>query len=422
MVSEPPAVDGAADAGAAARWRSLALGAFAVAMPLGIAVQQGALALLGGVFVVSCVQARRLPRSPLDGWLAVFAAALLISTAFSPDPMRSLAAYPRLWIVLAFFATYHLARTRVEVERLAWLMIASASLVAVYGVVQHYTGIDLARTLLGKPADVDRFWLGGGWRTKGLHPSGITYAHNVLFPLTLASGYALAGGVARRRRLLLTIGWLAMLLALVFSATRGVWIAFAIVLLLMAIVRGGRSAIAALAGLALLLAALGGMDAGIRERARTAFDLAANIPRTQIWRANLDMARERPLLGWGYGSYKHIRQPFYDRYPEADTTAHAHNDFLQTLVDGGALALAAFVALFARILVIGGRGYRAMTAADEPARSLAIAAWLAVVGFLIGGLTQYNFGDAEVVVCLWFTVALSMRLADQRAAAPPPLR
>ena len=34
-----------------------------------------------------------------------------------------------------------------------------------------------------------------------------------------------------------------------------------------------------------------------------------------------------------------------------------------------------------------------------------------MVGFLIGGLTQYNFGDAEVAIVWWATVGLMLRLA-----------
>ncbi len=41
---------------------------------------------------------------------------------------------------------------------------------------------------------------------------------------------------------------------------------------------------------------------------------------------------------------------------------------------------------------------------------MALGALLAVVGFLVGGLTQYNFGDAEVAIYLWFTVAILLRL------------
>ncbi len=418
---------GVADLSVTDRLRPFVLGAFALALPLGIAAQQCALGLLAGLFVVECVRARRMPTSPLDVPLALFLAALLLSTGFCPEPVRSLKAYDRLWIVTAFFATYHLTRTSADVERLVRITVASAAVVAAYGIVQHFTGVDFARTLLGKSADVDPFWLGTGYRTKGLHPSGITYAHNVLFPLTLATVYGLADGMAARRRALVAVGWTLMVLALVFSATRGVWIAFAVVLVLAGCVRGGKAGVAALAGLVVLVGLLIGMDAGIRERARSGFDLAANVPRTQIWRANVDMARERPLLGWGYGSYKHVRQQFYERYADVDTTAHAHNNFLQTLVDGGALALATFLGIFGRMLTAGWRGYRATRPGDEPTRSLILAATLAIVGFLVGGLTQYNFGDAEVVVYLWFTAALLLRLTtlalpDQRAAEPPFLR
>ncbi|MBI3767438.1 MAG: O-antigen ligase family protein [Deltaproteobacteria bacterium] len=408
------AVEPAPTRGDRVRWALLAF--FAASLPLGIALQQTALALLLAWFVVAPILGMSrdvVPwraRSPLDVPLAVLAAALLLSTVFCPAPLRSLRSYDRLWIVAAYFATYHLVRTRAEAERLIAITIAAAAVVAVYGVVQHFTGLDLARALVGKPSDLHLFWLGEGYRTKGLHPSGITYAHNLLFPLTFATGYILAGALTPRRRLALLCAWTVMVLALVFSVTRGVWLAFGVVLLLMGLLRGGRTAIAAGAGLAVLVALLVGVDPGIRTRARSAFDLPANLGRTQIWRANLDMARARPLLGWGYGNYKSVRQSFYDRYPDADTTAHAHNDFLQMQVDGGLVSLVAFVALFAVIVRRGWRGYRAFDPAAEPTRSLTLAALLAVVGFLVGGLTQYNFGDAEVVIYLWFTVGILLRL------------
>jgi O-antigen ligase len=415
-VSDPPPPSGDVRV---ERLRWMALAVLAGSLPLGIAVQQTALALALACLAVVVWRSRRVPRSPLDLPLAGFAAALLVSTAFCPDPLRSLRAYDRLWIVAAFFATYHLARTRAEIERLLAITTAVAAVVAVYGIAQHFTGVDLARTILGKPPDLDPFWLGRGYRTKGLHPSGITYAHNLLFPLTFATGWAVAPGVPAGRRAALVAGWAAMVLALVFSVTRGVWLAFAVVLLLMALVRGGRTAVAAGVGLVVLVLLLVGVDPGIRARARSAFDIPANLGRTQIWRANLDMARERPLLGWGYGRYKTIRQPFYDRYPDADTTAHAHNDFLQMQVDGGLVTLVAFVALFAAALGRGWRTYRALDPTEEPARTLALALLLAVVGFLVGGLTQYNFGDAEVVIYLWFTVALLLRLGTVASAETP---
>src|SRR6185369_17019877 len=114
------------------------LALLAAALPLGIAVQQTALALVLVYFAYDVWTHGRAPRSPLDVPLAVFFGALLLSTAFCPSPLKSLASYDRLWIVGAFFATYHLVRTRAEVERLIAITVVAAAIVAAYGVVQHF--------------------------------------------------------------------------------------------------------------------------------------------------------------------------------------------------------------------------------------------------------------------------------------------
>ena len=124
------------------------------------------------------------------------------------------------------------------------------------------------------------------------------------------------------------------------------------------------------------------------------------------------MIKERPLLGWGYGNYKKFRDPYYQRYPEADTTAHAHNNFLQIWVDGGLLGVGAFVYLFWVILRKGWQAYRLLPAEAEPLRSIALGGVLSVVGFLLSGLTQYNFGDAEVAILLWATVGVVIRVGE----------
>ena len=149
---------------------------------------------------------------------------------------------------------------------------------------------------------------------------------------------------------------------------------------------------------------------GVRERAAQVFDLdaPANLARSRIWQANIDMISDRPLFGWGYGNYKRFREPYYAPYPQADTDAHAHNTFLQVWVDSGWLGLVAFLALMATVLGKGWWIYRGLSV--EPLKSYALGIVLGIVGFLIGGLTQHNFGDAEVVIVLWALVGVLMRL------------
>ena len=122
------------------------------------------------------------------------------------------------------------------------------------------------------------------------------------------------------------------------------------------------------------------------------------------------MIKERPLLGWGYGNYKRFRDVYYQRYPEVDTTAHAHNNLLQMWVDGGVIGLGAFLFLFWSILKLGWLAYQRLPAEDEPLRSLTLGGFLSIIGFLVGGLTQYNFGDAEVVLVMWAIVGVLIRV------------
>ncbi len=409
--------------GSRAHWDTVrwgALGVFVASWSLPIAMQQTALGCLLACLGYELWRERRLPRTPLDGPVGLFVAALLVSTLLSPDPLQSFSGYRKLWLAGGGWAVFVLVRDRSEVHTLLAISVGVASLVAAYGILQHFTGIDLAKTLVGKETNLSTWGYGSGlYRTKALHPSTITYAHNLLFPLTLVTAWSVAGRLPAARRMLLLLGWALMAGSLVFSLTRGVWLAYAGVFLLCGAL-GGRGAWRGLVagGLVCGLIFFSAGDS-VWERARTVFDFDAgvNIGRTQIWQANLDMMKERPLTGWGYGNYKQFRGPYYARYAGADHSGHAHNNFIQVGVDTGLLGLAAFGFLLWSILRLGGRAVVAQRAGPLHGPSLGV--WLGLVGFLLGGFTQYNWGDAEVALAWWANVGLLMRIytLDTQTAA-----
>ena len=379
------------------------LALFFFSFPLPVAFQQTTLGLLLVLMAVHCWHERCWPTTVLDRPLLLLFGALLLSTLFSPAIGNSLVSYRKLWLVGAFFVTATLIQKPKDIERLISLLVIVASVVAAYGIVQHYTGIDLSKQLQGKPSSIDPFWFGRneGFRTKGFHPSGITFAHNLLFPLTFVTVWLSCARLALRQRFLLGLGWLLMIFALLFSLTRGVWVAYVVVLLALGLVRGGRTLLGVVGSTVILGVLFISAGAGVQERLRSTFDLVQNLPRSQIWQANIDMIKERPLLGWGYGNYRMFRDPFYDRHPQANHTGHAHNTFLQVGVDSGLLGLAAFLYFFWSLLHTGWQTYQHIPPEDEPFRSMILGAFLSIIGFLVGGLTQHNFGDAEVVIVMW---------------------
>jgi len=405
--------------GLAGRMGTTLLALFFISFPLPVSFQQAILGALLAVVAVRCWQTQKVPTTPLDGPLFVFFGAVLLSTVSCPEVLNSLAGYRKLWLVGAFFVTATLTEKPRDVERCVKLLVISASVVAAYGIVQHYAGIDLNKQLRGKPPSLDPFWFGRdeGWRTKGFHPSGITFAHSLLLPLAFATAWLSCAGLGLRQRLLLVLGWGLMVFALLFSLTRGVWLAYLVVLLLLGVIRGGKTLAGVTVGAVVLGILLFTAGVGVRERLRSSFDLVHNLPRSQIWQANIDMIKERPLFGWGYGNYRTFRDPFYERHPEANHTGHAHNTFLQVAVDNGLIGLAAFLYLFWSLLRLGWETYQRLSSEDEPLRSLILGAFLSIVGFLVGGVTQHNFGDAEVVVVMWAIAGVIARAWKWRPGA-----
>jgi O-antigen ligase len=396
-----------------------------VSLSLPIAFQQTALGLLLAFLAYWGWRQKGFSLTPLDLPLLGVFVAFLLATLFSPAVLSSLAAYRKLWLVGAFWGVYHLVSGPREAWRLLSLFMIVAVVVAVYGIVQHFTGLDLSKQLTGKASNLSFLWNdeSGTFRTKAFFPSTITYAHNLLFPLTLLTAWLFVAGLTWRERLLLLVGWSLMVLALLFSVNRGVGMAYVVVLAGLAFKKGKRSFVAVSICLTLLGLLFLGSDARIRARYSLLFDLQNNISRIEIWRANFDMIQERPFLGWGYGNHKRFRDRYYAQHPEGETQSHSHNNFLQMWVDGGVLGLGAFLYLGWVMVRSGWRAYRLLPSTAEPLRTMALGGTFSIVGFFIGGLTQYNFGDAEVVIVLWAMVGLVMRMpewarAHESGAAP----
>ena len=128
--------------------RTILLTVFVVSLPLSVALQQTALGLLLALLAYRSWQNPQIPSSPLDWPLLAFFVALLLSSMLSPLPLRSLFALRKLWLVGAFFVVYHLVREPQEMWRLVSQMLVVTAAVAVYGIIQYFTGIDLDLSLI----------------------------------------------------------------------------------------------------------------------------------------------------------------------------------------------------------------------------------------------------------------------------------
>jgi O-antigen ligase len=143
-----------------------------------------------------------------------------------------------------------------------------------------------------------------------------------------------------------------------------------------------------------------------------------NAGRVGIYAANLDIIHDHPVLGLGFGRYQTAARPYYDAHPDADRRSHAHNNFLQIAAEAGLVGLGAFALLYAMALRLGWTAIR--EAPDRDTWQVAAGACAGLLGFLVGGLTQYTFGDAEVAIAMWTALALLMRCHEAAVARARP--
>ena len=221
-------------------------------------------------------------------------------------------------------------------------------------------------------------------------------------------------GAARRR---LGAPWLLMLWGLVVTYTRGAWIGFAGgVLTVAATVRRGRWVL--VGGLLFLAAGALVSPYELRHRFLSMADPeeAGVRERIYMWKSGLAMWRERPVLGVGPGGVKRD----YVRYAREEAvkkrTGHVHNTPLQILVERGVLGLAAWLWLWIAFYAHAIRRLRRLPAEAVAERALVIGGIAAITGFLIGGLSEYNFGDSEVVMVAWAIMALPWVAGEEPSA------
>ena len=202
------------------------------------------------------------------------------------------------------------------------------------------------------------------------------------------------------------------MLALVFSTARGAWLAALAVAAALALVARDRRARLVLPACAAAAGLAFAVTPALRAEAAHMFSAGgANAGRVGIYRANLDIVHARPLLGLGFGRYRTAAPAYYAAYPAADRRSHAHNNFLQMAAEAGLAGLAAFGLVYATVLRRGAETIE--RAPDGATWAAAAGAWAGVVGFLVGGLTQYTFGDAEVAIAMWVALAILARLGEE---------
>ena len=370
-----------------------------------------ALGFSNTVLALSGVAATRVDRHGWVGWrgarrllipATIFFLSMLCSTIASSQPEVSWSASSRPLGLFALPLCLYLIRDRQSVQRMIDGLILMAFLASLLGL-----GQGIAWGLF----DLQR-------RPSSPFPHYMTFSG-----VLLLADLLLLTELAFRPKQRSAWRWLALVsvnLALLATLTRGAWIGLLVPATILLALKSRRwlAAILVAAVLIVLLA-----PAPVRKRLESIVDIGdeSTRDRIRIIAAGTRMLGDRPFLGHGPGTVPLL----YERYRSVESfrsnVNHLHSSFLQIAVEQGLIGLAAYLWLLLAALHRCWTGFRREVSSQ--ACSLYLGIGLATVGFVVAGLFENNWGDAEVhrlaVVLLAapFCMALSTK-AETNGARP----
>jgi O-antigen ligase len=124
------------------------------------------------------------------------------------------------------------------------------------------------------------------------------------------------------------------------------------------------------------------------------------------------MFQSDPWTGVGLQDM-HAVYPLFKSPQATEEIGHLHSTFVQIAASMGLIGLAAFAWLYASLLraaygLLGPlRGLAARLRAGGPGAGLRLGVTAALVGFLVAGVFEWNFGDEELLYHLYTLVGLA---------------
>ena len=327
----------------------------------------------------------------------------------------------RLWFIIAFyFVTAELCKDHSFLKKYLWAYIISLVLVVFYAMYRH--------TSIGLFDQQASHYVMGPFFSD--HTS---YGAIIAFILPVISGFIIDKNNNRTKRIFSFFLLIIFIIALTLSYSRAAWISliFAIGVLVIVVLRV-KFWFVAIIGIIIFYLALSNITEIIFSMGRNTKDSSAsltehvqsisnitndysNVERLNRWNCAIRMFKEKPLFGWGPGTYMFKYAPFqvsYEKTPistEAGDRGNAHSEYLGPLSESGFIGSLSFIAVVILTLITGFRVYKKVN--TKALRILILSLLLGLITYYTHGVLN-NFLDTDKASALFWGFAAMLVAID----------
>jgi O-antigen ligase len=366
-------------------------------------------------------EAKAAEKTPLKFLVVSLCLICIISSIWHPKMemkdlfRRLLDIYKSIYVPLVFFVFYKLINTKQQLKNVIWLVIASSTATAIFGIIQAITQ---------KPITLAVGTYGQAIRDGGyIEYAGILRAFGTLADANIYGGFLVFSTAITISVIILNndikynkICWFAaglQVLALLLSLSRGSLLGFVLSLVLVLLFTGLFKKIKTWAIIVLLMVVVvGGETAGLhiipnRLKSRTisiehGTKDDAMTPRYARWAYFYKRSLQRPLTGWGT-----VADPETNEYFEGIAVS-PHNTYLFIAVKRGYIALAIVILIVILTVFSSFSNYRYIN--DPIIKGLNIGIMSSFIGlFSISAIFDPYLQENQVDIMFWLFVALAFK-------------
>ena len=269
--------------------------------------------------------------------------------------------------------------------------------------------LSLLAFLINDLAGIYQYFLAGEPRAFGFSHTPTFYGSFMLIQFPLMIFIARLNFLPLIWRGLAIFGASLSLVCLVLSMTRGAWLAFVAVALILILLEKKYRRIAAkiCAGLAIAFVIVALFSPKIQDRLSTFVNVnfQSNTERVLMWKSAAEIFKDNPIFGVGQKMFveaynkQYISEEARERPGEIGRGhTHPHNNLLHRASEGGIVGLAAFIGLYAYFFWKFFTQYRREKNFPFGA---GITAFLILAGLQLEGLTDTNMNQVPIMREFW---------------------
>ncbi len=379
--------------------------------------------LLAGVlvlFIAKLVYDRKfdakIGRHPISIVIYLMFIWMIITTLTSQLPVVSLKfVVSRLWFIIpSYFLCAELFKNPKNINRFIWLYMFGLIIVIFYTIANH-----AARGFDGDSAH---------WVMSPFYNDHTAYGAALAIYIVLCAAYLFMPNINKKKKIAVGVVLLILVIAIILSFCRASWIsliaAIGVLILVLLKIKFKYIAVVTVVLVGLFFTfqqqifdslakndqdASGNIVENIQSMTNITTD-ASNLERINRWNSALRMFKEKPLVGWGPGTYQFEYAPFQESKNKtiistnSGDMGNAHSEYIGTLAEQGVPGALLVVTIVVVFIYCGLTTYK--RSKNKESKILVLASTLALIGYYIHG-TLNNFLDTDkLAVPVWSCMAI----------------